>query len=93
MKEAMGMTFKEFTEENQIGLFLQPLTDIHLSTDFSIRGAAEQGGDMKSVYIFWCKLLLFMLLIACINFYESFYGFSNKKSKEEVGIRKVFRFK
>ncbi len=87
MKEAMGMTFKEFTKENQIGLFLQPLTAIHLSSDFSTRGTSEQGGDIKSVYIF-SAIALFMLLIACINFMNLSTASATKRAKE-VGIRKV----
>src|SRR5690606_9876377 len=34
LKQALGVSFAEFTKDNQIGLFLQPLTDIHLYSDF-----------------------------------------------------------
>lgn len=34
--QAMGMTLAQFREKgNNIGLFLQPLTDIHLKSDFA----------------------------------------------------------
>ncbi|MDO5970848.1 ABC transporter permease [Flavivirga aquimarina] len=87
MKEETGMTFAEFTKDNQLGLFLQPLTDIHLNSDFSSASTLEQGGDMKSVYIF-CSIALFMLLIACVNFMNLSTASATKRAKE-VGVRKV----
>jgi len=87
MKEAIGMSFKEFTEENEIGLFLQPLTSIHLHSDFSSSSELEQGGDIKYVYIF-SAVALFMLFIACINFMNLSTAAASKRAKE-IGIRKV----
>ena len=87
MKEAIGMSFTEFTKDNEIGLFLQPLTDIHLKSDFISSSELEQGGDIKYVYIF-SAVALFMLLIACINFMNLSTASAAKRAKE-VGIRKV----
>lgn len=87
MKEEMGMTFSEFKKNNEIGLFLQPLTDIHLKSDFIDSTELEQGGDIKYIYIF-SAVALFMLLIACINFTNLSTASASKRAKE-VGIRKV----
>jgi len=87
MKAEVGMSFAEFTKDGQLGLFLQPLTDIHLRSDFSNASTLEQGGDLKTVYIFGA-IALFMLLIACINFMNLSTASATKRAKE-VGIRKV----
>ncbi len=88
LQKALGMSFAEFREHgNDIGLFLQPLTDIHLFSDFSSATELEQGGDIKSVYIF-SAIALFMLLIACINFMNLSTAGASKRGKE-VGIKKV----
>ena len=87
MVEAIGMSYEEFQKDNDIGLFLQPLTDIHLHSDFSDATALEQGGDIKYVYIF-SAIAVFMLVIACINFMNLATASASKRSKE-VGIRKV----
>jgi putative ABC transport system permease protein len=86
--EQIGMTFEKFKENgNEIGLFVQPLTDIHLYSDFSSQSELEAGGDAKSVYIFGA-VALFMLLIACINFMNLSTAGATKRSKE-VGVKKV----
>ncbi|MCM4161486.1 FtsX-like permease family protein [Antarcticibacterium flavum] len=87
MKGEMGMTFSEFKKDNEIGLFLQPLTDIHLKSDFIASTELQQGGDIKYIYIF-SAVALFMLLIACINFTNLATAAASKRAKE-VGIRKV----
>ena len=84
----IGMTYEKFKENgNEIGLFIQPLTDIHLFSDFSGTSELEAGGDLKSVYIFGA-VALFMLLIACINFMNLSTAAATKRSKE-VGVKKV----
>ncbi len=88
MQDNLGVSYSDFMKDNQLGLFLQPLTDIHLNHDFV--GASqelEQGGDIKYVYIF-SAIALFMLLIACINFMNLSTASASKRSRE-VGIRKV----
>ena len=86
LKQAMGMTIREFRQKgNDIGLHLQPLTDIHLHSDFT--NSLEANGDIRYVYIFGA-IAVFMLLIACINFMNLSTAGASKRAKE-VGIRKV----
>lgn len=84
----MGMSFEKFKENgNEIGLYIQRLTDIHLHSDFDDQSELEAGGDIKSVYIF-SVVALFMLLIACINFMNLTTAGSTKRNKE-IGVKKV----
>ncbi|WP_373512725.1 ABC transporter permease [Persicitalea sp.] len=84
--QAFGMSFSKFKQEgNDLGLFLQPLTDIHLRSNFDYDIAAS--GDIRYVYIFGA-IALFMLLIACINFMNLSTAGASKRARE-VGIRKV----
>jgi putative ABC transport system permease protein len=86
LKQALGLSLTEFRNKgNNIGLYLQPLTDIHLKSDFT--NNLEAGGDIRYVYIFGA-IALFMLLIACINFMNLSTAGASKRAKE-VGIRKV----
>ncbi|HZK95407.1 MAG TPA: ABC transporter permease [Prolixibacteraceae bacterium] len=86
LMQAMGINMQEFRKKgNDIGLYLQPLTDIHLRSDFTVN--LEPGGDLRYVYIFGA-IALFMLLIACINFINLSTAGASKRAKE-VGIRKV----
>jgi putative ABC transport system permease protein len=78
---------KKIYSESKTKLILQPLTDIHLRSDYSIDlyGSTEN----KSIYIYAFSLIaLFILLIACINFMNLSTARSEKRSKE-VGLRKV----
>jgi len=66
-------------------LSLQPLTDIHLNTDY---GYDLPGiGDKKYVFIF-SAIALFLILIACINYINLSTARSLKRAKE-VGLQKV----
>jgi len=86
MLHAMGMTLAEFRKKgSDISFHLQPLTDIHLHSDFS--GDLSAPGDIHYVYIF-AAIALFMLLIACINFMNLSTAGASRRSRE-VGIRKV----
>ncbi|MET0243745.1 MAG: FtsX-like permease family protein, partial [Flavitalea sp.] len=86
LKQSMGMTLKEFRANgNELGLYLQPLKDIHLHSDYV--GEIEAGGNLKYVYIFGA-IAVFMLLIACINFMNLSTASASKRARE-VGIRKV----
>ena len=86
LQTAMGMSLAEFRKKgNDIGLFLQPLKDIHLHSDLNLE--AESGGDITYVYIF-SAIALFMLIIACINFMNLSTAGASKRGRE-VGIRKV----
>ncbi|MEJ2505113.1 MAG: ABC transporter permease, partial [Ignavibacteriaceae bacterium] len=66
-------------------LLLQPLTDIHLNTDFY--GDLSGLGDKKYIYIFFA-IALFLVLIACINYINLSTARVFKRSKE-VGLRKI----
>lgn len=84
--QAMGFSLSQYKEKgNNIGLYLQPLTDIHLHSDFTYD--LSQSGDIRYVYIF-SAIALFMLLIACINFMNLSTASASKRARE-VGIRKV----
>lgn len=86
LQKAMGMSIGEFRKKgNDIGLFLQPLTDIHLKSDLT--GDLASHGDISYVYIF-TAVALFMLLIACINFMNLSTASASRRARE-VGIRKV----
>lgn len=86
LQKSIGMSFTQFRQKgNNLGLFLQPLTDIHLRSDFT--GNLEPGGDVRYVYIFGA-IALFMLLVACINFMNLSTAGASKRARE-VGVRKV----
>jgi len=86
LQNAFGMSLSEFQKKgNSLGLFLQPLKDIHLRSDLNLE--LEPGSDIRYVYIFGA-IALFMLLIACINFMNLSTAGASKRARE-VGIRKV----
>ncbi|WP_423147753.1 FtsX-like permease family protein [Rubrolithibacter danxiaensis] len=86
IKQAMGMSLSEFRKKgNDVGLFLQPLTDIHLHSDVNFD--IERGSDARYVYIF-SAIAVFILLIACINFMNLSTAGASKRARE-VGVRKV----
>jgi len=66
-------------------LYLQPLTDIHLTS--GIAHDLSGIGDPKYVLIF-SAIALFLILIACINYINLSTARSLKRSKE-VGLRKI----
>jgi len=86
LQKGMGLSIGQFRKKgNDIGLYLQPLTDIHLHSDFT--NDLEPEGDVRYVYIF-SSIAFFMLLIACINFMNLSTAGASKRARE-VGIRKV----
>ncbi|MBE9462461.1 ABC transporter permease [Dyadobacter subterraneus] len=86
LKQAMGVTMEEFRKSgNNLGLYLQPLTDIHLHSDFGYD--LGNNGDIKYVYIFGAVAII-MLVIACINFMNLSTAGASKRARE-VGVRKV----
>lgn len=61
----LGMTLAALKSKgDQIGLFLQPLTDIHLHSDFNFD--LRPAGDVRYVLLF-ATVAVFILFIACIN--------------------------
>ncbi len=86
LEKGMGVTLAQFRQSgNQIGLYLQPVTDIHLHADLT--NDLEPYGDIRYVYIF-SAVAIFMLLIACVNFMNLSTASASKRARE-VGIRKV----
>ena len=86
IQQAFGMSFTKFREAgNDLGLQLQPLTDIHLHSDFA--SDLSPSGDIRYVYGFGA-IALFMLLIAAFNFMNLSTAGATKRAGE-VGIRKV----
>ncbi|HEY8915795.1 MAG TPA: ABC transporter permease [Chitinophaga sp.] len=71
---------------DDFGIFLQPLTSIHLHSRF---GGAElsPGGNILYVYVL-TAIAVFMLLIACVNFMNLSTATAVRRSRE-VGVRKV----
>jgi putative ABC transport system permease protein len=68
-----------------VKLFLQPLTDIHLYSDFE--RDLPSNGDITYVYLF-SGIALFVLLIACFNFVNLATARSATRARE-VGMRKT----
>jgi len=88
LEEGLGMTYEKFLKTGQeVGLYIQPLTDIHLRSNFSGASDFEPGGDINTVYMF-SAIALFMLLIACINFMNLSTAGASKRVRE-IGLRKV----
>ncbi|HEY4063141.1 MAG TPA: ABC transporter permease [Puia sp.] len=86
MEKGLGITLSQFRKKgNDVGLYLQPLTDTHLRSEAT--NDLEPGGDIRYVYIFGA-IALFMLLIACINFMNLSTAGASRRARE-VGVRKV----
>lgn len=86
LQAALGVSYAEFIEKkDNFGLYLQPLSKIHLYSDVS--GSLEEDGDINSVYMF-TAIAVFMLLIACVNFINLATAGASKRIKE-IGMRKV----
>ena len=73
--------------KDKVKFSLQPLLQMHLSTDFrSDNGLVDASNPMYSYIL--TGIALFILLIACINFINLTVAHSLKRAKE-IGIRKV----
>lgn len=70
---------------NSTALALQPITDIHLTTD--VRWDIGSNSDKRHLYIFSAVAAL-ILFIACINFVNLATARAAQRAKE-IGVRKV----
>ena len=85
--KGFNMTWQQFQSAgNGYRYFLQPLTQIHLTSDLSAE--LRINGNIKTIYIF-SVIAFFILAIACINFINLSTARSLERAKE-VGIRKTF---
>jgi len=83
-QQANGI-LKKNNKETQASLAIQPLTDIHLHSNYML-DVAEQG---NSSYVKTFALVaLFIIIIACINFMNLATAVSGQRAKE-VGLRKT----
>ena len=82
---------KKITEKygfkDKVRFGLQPLLQMHLSTDYPSRNGLTDASNPKYSYIL-TSIALFILLIACINFINLTVTHSLKRAKE-IGIRKA----
>ncbi|HEY5823426.1 MAG TPA: ABC transporter permease, partial [Cyclobacteriaceae bacterium] len=76
--------FKHLVEDNH-GLKLQPITDIHLKS--KLRWELEPNGNIEYVYMMIAAAVL-ILIIGCINFINLTTAQSSERAKE-IGIRKT----
>ncbi len=84
-EQFLGISFDEFLEQgNAYGFYLQPLLEIHFAPEVDLH--LEPGGNMKTIYLL-IAIVVFILIIACINFMNlSTARFSGRA--KEVGVRK-----
>jgi putative ABC transport system permease protein len=73
--------------KDKVSFGLQPLLQMHLSTEFRPDNGLVDASDPIYTYIL-TGIALFILLIACINFINLSIAHSLKRAKE-IGIRKV----
>lgn len=86
LEKILGLSFKQFKEAgNNVGLFTQPMMDIHLKSDH--REEITPNGNIQYLYIF-AAISAFIILIACINFMNLSTARSANRAKE-VGVRKT----
>ncbi|WP_236978356.1 ABC transporter permease [Membranihabitans maritimus] len=81
----MPSIYKKYNFPKEIRLSFQPVTDIHLYSDFP--QDLEPGGDIRYIYIFSIVAIL-LLLIAGINYINLTTAKSMKRSRE-AGICKT----
>lgn len=86
LEKLIGMSFEEFKKQgSHVGLFIQPLRDIHLKS--SLREELKPNGNIQYIYVFGA-VAAFIILIACINFMNLSTARSANRAKE-VGVRKT----
>ncbi|MES2133096.1 MAG: ABC transporter permease, partial [Bacteroidota bacterium] len=78
---------KSYGMDDRVLYHLQPLTEIHLSTDYGSDNGLTNGSNPVYSYIL-VAIAAFILVIACINFVNLTVARSLKRAKE-IGIRKA----
>jgi putative ABC transport system permease protein len=78
---------EKFGYKDKVRYALQPMLDMHLSTDYGADNGLEYSSKPIYSYIL-IGIALFILVIACINFVNLTVARSLKRAKE-IGIRKV----
>ncbi|RYU97586.1 ABC transporter permease [Emticicia agri] len=86
-KESIVKVAKDYDIKEKARYGLQPLTDMHLSTQFTAQNGLTDASNPTFSYIL-TGIALFILLIACINFINLTVARSLKRAKE-IGVRKV----
>lgn len=86
-----AQTFKEMQEmygdEGKTEYLLQPLNEMHLSTDYVAQNGLKDSSNPMLSYLL-SGIAIFLLFIACINFINLTISQSLKRAKE-IGLRKV----
>jgi putative ABC transport system permease protein len=86
LEKLIGMSFEEFKKQgSHVGLFTQPMKDIHLKSH--VREEMKPNGNIQYIYVF-AAVAAFIILIACINFMNLSTARSASRAKE-VGVRKT----
>lgn len=86
VQKILGMDLQAFANAgNQYGIFMQPLSDVHLNTE--IGSNFKRSSDRKYIYIF-SGIAFLILIIAGINYMNLSTARSARRSRE-VGLRKV----
>ncbi|MEP2023394.1 MAG: ABC transporter permease [Reichenbachiella sp.] len=81
-----GMDFEKWLEEgNSYDYFLQPLTDIHLTSN--LRWEFMPNGNKSNVQLF-LAVGIFILIISCINYVNLSTAKAGKRMKE-LGLKKI----
>ncbi|MEO6583917.1 MAG: ABC transporter permease [Ferruginibacter sp.] len=85
LKQLTPKYYKEWRVDAKTDFGLQPITSIHLKSDFF--DEMEANSNTKVIFIFSITAFL-ILLIACINYINISLAQSLKRSKE-IGMRKI----
>ncbi|HLO46399.1 MAG TPA: ABC transporter permease [Leadbetterella sp.] len=86
-KDAMLNMKEKYDVKETVKFLLQPLADMHLSTDYIASNGLKDASNPTFSYILG-GIAIFILIIACINFVNLTVARSIKRAKE-IGVRKV----